>query len=279
MRERRPGYDIVASPNDEPITLAGPPDALSGRVELHNPGDAKVVLRQAALTDASGLLGPRPVHPTLQPVVLRPAQGRSVPLTVALDPATPPGEYRCELDLAGSSRSAILHVTERFELDVSPEVIVVENRPREVQAKKLVVRNLGNVPFSVGDVGEVMLDDETIWCRALRSGGLAWSEREGAGLEDLFVSIFQAGQKEEAHAGNLLVRNVTGDVEVAPGRTVSLDLEITVPERLHGNSRYRAVTPLFTEDLVFLVVPARGAHVGTHSRRSSRPRREKGEGR
>ena len=88
-----------------------------------------------------------------------------------------------------------------------------------------------------------------------------WTEDENAGLEDFLVAILRAARHEAYRAGNLDVRNVAGEVKVPAGRTVPIDVEITLPERLHRNSRYRGVTPLFTVDLEFVVVPARGADV------------------
>jgi hypothetical protein len=262
MRERLPDYDIVASPADAPIVLAGPPGRLSGRLALHNTGETRVVLRQASLRDVSGALGDRPVQHSFHPVVLHPAQGRTMPLRLAIDPATPPGEYHCELEVAGRTRPAVLHVVEAFTISVSPSVVVVENRPGEVQRKQLVVTNDGNVGITVGDIGDVVLEDDMIWCRAERAAIGPWMEKNDPRLEELVVAVLKAARDEAYRSGNLLVRNLAGEVDLPAGATVTIDLEITVPERLHRNSRYKGVTPLFTEDLVFLVVPARGAGVG-----------------
>ncbi len=262
MRERLPDYDIVALPADAPIVLSGPPDRLTGRLALHNAGETRVVLRQAALRDVSGALGERPLQHSFHPVVLQPAQGRNMALRLAIDPSTPAGEYHCELEVAGRTRPAVLHVVETFSISVAPSVIVVENRPGEVQRKQLVVTNDGNVGVTVGDVGEVVLEDDLIWCRAGRAAVEPWSEKDDARLEELLVAILKAARDEAYRSENLLVRTVGGEVDLPAGATATVDLDVTVPERLHRNSRYKGVTPLFTEDLIFLVVPARGATTG-----------------
>jgi hypothetical protein len=194
----------------------------------------------------------------LNTVVLRPTQGRTVPLKIAVDPATPPGEYTVDLELGGGTRQAVLHVAEDFDLSVQPTEIVVENRPGEVQSKQLIVTNDGNVPFTVGEIGDVVLEDELIFCRAGRIAVEPWADRLDARLEDLVVDIIKAARDESGRAANMVVHNAAGDVDVAPGQTVTVPLEITVPEGLHRNSRYQGVTPLYTADLVFNVVPARG---------------------
>jgi hypothetical protein len=181
-----------------------------------------------------------------------------VPLKIAVDPATPPGEYTVDLELAGGTRQAVLHVAEDFDLSVQPTEIVVENRPGEVQSKQLIVTNDGNVPFIVGEIGDVVLEDELIFCRAGRIAVEPWADRLDARLEDLVVDIIKAARDESGRATNMVVHNAAGEVQVAPGQTVTVPLEVTVPEGLHRNSRYQGVTPLFTADLVFNVVPSRG---------------------
>ena len=258
MRERLPDYDIVTSADEAPVVLAGPPRALRGRIDIRNPGDQTVVLRSLVFKGASGALTAEGMRHRLNTVVLRPTQGRTVPLKIAVDPATPPGEYTVDLELGGATRHAVLHVAEDFDLTVQPSEIVVENRPGEVQTKQLIVTNDGNVPFMVGEIGDIVLEDELIFCRAGRTAVVPWSDRPDARLEDLVVGIVKAALVESDRAGNMVVHNAAGDIEVAPGQTVTVPLEVTVPEGLHRNSRYIGVTPLFTADLVFNVVPSRG---------------------
>src|SRR5437588_5902829 len=106
MAERPVPSLVVGSSEDEPLVLAGPPGELTGQVRLHNPGDAKVVLRDAGIKDPSGVLRlPSARHP-LEPTVLRPDQGDDVPLSISVDPSTPPGDYDVELEVGGRSRAA-----------------------------------------------------------------------------------------------------------------------------------------------------------------------------
>jgi hypothetical protein len=249
-------YDIIAGPKDLPLVLAGPPGELTGRVELHNPGDVKFVLRDAGLKDPSGVLTGLPLRHTLPTLVLRPNQARTVPLTVAVASTTPPGVYHAELDLGGQSRPVVLHVLEVFDLTVQPDSIVVMNSPGNAQRKQLIVTNDGNVAFAVGDIGSVDLIDDMIWDRAARLAIELRTGKADLDIEELVVAVFRVLREEARRPGSLLVRNLAGKVDVAPGETAAIDLDITVLEELPPNSRYRGRAPLLTQDLEFLVVSA-----------------------
>jgi hypothetical protein len=270
MRERLAEYDIVASEKETPITLVGPPGELRGQVELHNPGEAKVVLREARL-HGEGMLGGGPLRRAFHPLVLRPATSRVLPLTLSLDPTTPPGEYRISFEVGGHSRPAVVHVAESFGLDIAPSTMVVENRPEVAQRKSLVVTNIGNVPFTVGDIGPVGIEDELIACRSLHKAFDTFVEREDPRLEDFAVDTLKHARGELVRAPSIDVRNASGATEVTPGSTATVELEITVPKGLHSTSRYRGVTPFFTADIEFVVVPARGVPEAEPPKRASTP--------
>ena len=161
-------HNIIVTPEDEPLVLTGPPSLLAGEVELFNSSDVDVVLRDVALLDTGGVLVTLSPRQSLPTVVLRPHQGRRVPLSIAVDPTTPPGDYAVELTVGGDSRPVVLHVTEFFELTVQPEFLVVLNRHGEAQRRRLFVTNDGNVTFAIGDIGEVDLEDDMIAQRSAR---------------------------------------------------------------------------------------------------------------
>jgi hypothetical protein len=271
MRERLSEYDIVASEKETPITLVGPPSALRGQVELHNPGDVKVVLREAKLRDDKVTLGVGPLRRAFHPLVLRPATSRVLPLSLSVDPTTPPGEYHFSFEVGGHSRPAVVHVAENFDLEAAPGTIVVENRPGVAQHKRLVITNTGNVPFTVGDIGPVGIEDELIACRSLHKAFDTFVERDDPRLEDFAVDTLKHARGELARGTSLDVRNGSGPTEVPPGDTAAIELEITAPEGLHSTSRYRGVGPLFTADIEFVVVPARGVSEVEQPERETTP--------
>jgi len=251
-------YDIIAAPEDEPLVLSGPPQELTGQVELHNPGKVNVIIRDAGLNDPSGVLISRPSRLALPTLVLHPDQGRSLPLTVALDKKTPPGVYHVDLDLAGRSRSAVLNVMEVFKLSVQPKSIVVSNFAGIIQRKQLLVNNEGNVDFTIGDIGEVDLKDDMVWDRAVRLAVEQIADKANLDIEELVVAVLRVTRENAYRPGMLLVHNASGKVALLPGETATIDLEITLREELPYNSRYRGLTPLLTQDLEFIVVSSSG---------------------
>lgn len=268
---RQPDYDIFAVPEDEQLILSGPPQELTGRVELHNPGKVNIIIRDAGLKDPSRVLISQPLRHALPALVLRPDQGRTLPLTVAIDKKTPPGVYHVDLVLAGQSRPAVLNVTEVFDLTIQPRSLVVANLAGMVQRKQLIVTNEGNVAFTIGDIGEVDLKDDMVWDRAVRLAVEQITDKANLDIEELVVAVLRVTRENAYRPGSLLVRNASGKVEVMPGERATIDLEITLREELPFNSRYRGITPLLTQDIEFIVVSSSGS--GERARPSTPARR------
>jgi hypothetical protein len=225
MTEKASSLVVVGS-DDEPLVLTGRPHALTGTLQLHNPSDAKVVLRDAGLRDPSGALRLPEARYRLQPIVLRPDQGGSVLVSVAVDSTTSPGEYRAELEVAGNVRTVVLQVAETVDLSVDPETVVIANRPGVAQKKRLVVTNDGNVPFTIGEPVEVELR---------RDVPLAFIRRE----EQVVGTV-------EARA--------PAAIEVAPGETATIELALTLVEAPPAIHRYRGRLPVVTHDVDVVVV-------------------------
>jgi hypothetical protein len=249
-------HDVVALREEEPLVLTGPPSALSGSVELHNRGEATVVLRDAGLSDPSGVVMFRRLRSALPPIVLRPHQERRVPLTVAVASHTPPGEYRAELKIAGRSRPVVLCVVEAFELNVLPQTLVVLNLPGRTQHKRVIATNRGNVAFAFGDIGEVDLEDDVTADRGARIALQPWWEIVGKNVSGPVLALIKIDHEGSYRPAGLSVRRLGGKLNLAPGETVPIDLEITVRAELPQNSRYRGRAPLLTSDLEFVVVSA-----------------------
>jgi hypothetical protein len=247
-------YDFTRAPEDERIILAGPPRQLTGRVDLRNQTDVDVVLRDASISDRSGVLTTRPLRQSLSPVVLRPNQERSVPLTLAVDAATPPGEYAAELDVAGHSRPVMLHVVENFDLTVQPQSIVVLNVPGRPQQKRVVVTNDGNVSFALGDLGDVDLEDDVISDHAVRFVLEPWTGIADQDTEEPVLALLRVGRKRAYRESAVSIRKLGDTVAVAPGETMPIDLEITVRAEMPQGGRYRGRAALLTRDLEIIVV-------------------------
>lgn len=249
---------LLDLPEEEPIVLAGQPEALEGELPLRNPGDSRVVLRAARLrgdlSNERGEVLPG-MDQSIRPIVLRPGQARKVTVSLAVEPHTPPGEYRGEVELSGQVRPVVVHVTESVQLEITPVPVVVPNRPEEPVRKRVVFRNGGNVPLPIGEIGGVPLDDELLECRSLRAALEEFGDERGTVDGFLAESIRQAGRILR-RAGVLRVHNPT-PLTLEPGEVRAVELEIRVPKDLDARTRYFGSAALYTSDLEFVVVPSR----------------------
>ena len=267
MRERKlPDYDILDSPEDEPIVLVGQPHALYGEVRLRNPGDQRVILRETrlhappltgGLTRAGKTAEPgEPIQQAISTVVLRPGQAQHVPLVVSLSARTPPGEYRGEIEVAGRKRPVVYYITERLALEISPPQLVIENHPGTTVTKQIVISNTGNVPLTIGDFGPVVLDIEFLDCIIGRAAVARSDQIET--MDRFYVEQVRETKRVHEATGILRVRNTSGSTVVEPGEVRAFDLQIRVPERLEKRFRYFGIVPIYTENLLFVLVPAAG---------------------
>jgi hypothetical protein len=249
---------FVGAYGNEPIQLSGPPRRLAGQVRLRNPQPLSLVLRDAGFSDRSGRLAHMPERHTFAPIVLRPAEERAVPLVIGLDPNTPPGEYRGELNVMGQVRPAVLNVAENVELRVEPKRIVVMSDTARPWRAHIVVTNEGNVSFPINPVPDVDLRDDVANVRDLR-GVIAPLLAEMHRNVDDFVAVLLAVLPPQGPVvGRLSVRTQGAPIELAPGRSAKLELEGSLPQELPPNGRYRGRVPVLTKDLEFIVISPAG---------------------
>ena len=119
----------------EPLVLVGPPREIRGEFLVRNPTERKIIVRQPVLKAAATATGRTtkaavaaakagivalPETVALRRIKVRAGQSRPVPLSLTLDPRTPPGTYQAELDIDGEQRSVVVHVTERHGAGAAP---------------------------------------------------------------------------------------------------------------------------------------------------------------
>lgn len=261
MHERLTDYSLLAD-GGRTLTLVGAPGPISHELELHNGGEQRAILRQAAFVSPQleAATGQRPgvVMPT---IVLHPGQARRVPIHITIPIHTSPGRYDGELSVAGQTVEVVIHVVEHYDLDVAPSEVVLENRASDRTVRQIVCTNRGNVPLVIGEIGAVVLDDELTNCRSLRAVTAAWPDEDGEHeAVDRFVDLFvkEGWKKVVEHSGVLRVHTAGGPQELSPGQTQVVDLEITLPDKLEPRTRYTGVAPLYMSDLTFRIVPVRG---------------------
>ncbi|MGH8315275.1 MAG: hypothetical protein ACRETU_09020 [Steroidobacterales bacterium] len=249
-------YDVIVAPEGEPLVFAGPPRQLTGRVELHNRSDVDVVLRDAILRDPDKVFSMRPMRQSISPLVLKPYEERRLLLTLVIDPTTPPGEYRAEVELAGQCRTTVLHVSELLDITVRPPSIVLLNRPDQPQRKRIVVANDGNVAFAIGHIGDVDLEDDFLARHTARVIVEPPSQVGKQEFEKPLVVLLRIAHEGAYVEAGMSVRKVGDELDLAPGETMPIDLDITLQKELRANSRFRGRVPFGTRDLEIIVVPS-----------------------
>jgi hypothetical protein len=265
-----------------PIVLAGQPRTLRGDLYLQNQGEERVRLHRLPLAltgkSAAALSAARPgAGPAvrLSPGLLRPGHSGPVSLSISLDPHTPPGEYHAEVEIAGQAREVVMHVTERVALRISPNPVVLENRPQESAFRRIVVSNLGNVPLTVGKFGAIFLDDDLLVCRSLRHAAASVGD-DLRPLEEYLARILLSAKQVAESSGILRVYNRSGEVTIQPGEVQPVDLEIRIPPDLDRRGRFRGVYALYTANLSFVIVPTAGPVLVEDETPPPKPRRRRG---
>jgi hypothetical protein len=258
------------APEAGAIVLVGQPGALKGELYLDNPGDARLVLRGAALSSAqvqaetgarkagaarTALPESRIVAQKIPALTVRPGERRRVPLKFALAPETPPGEYHSHLQLADRSIPVVFHVVERLALEISPSQLVLRNEAGATIAKQVVLHNRGNVPLDIDELSAIPLDDELLNCRILRGVAAAVDGEAETNLDTVLAAFARHSRAALDQAGILRVRNRSGKLTLQPGEIRSITLEFRLPETLEKRSRYRALLPIYTADLVIVIAP------------------------
>ena len=241
---------------ERPLTLSGPPRGIRGEFRLENSSDDKVVIRapqvrppkKSRSSSAKPLADPQLV---MRRIIVRARQSRPVPISLSLDPSTPPGTYHAELDIEGQVRSVVIRVTEGLSATILPDEIVLPGKAGKVFERQIIVRNDGNVPVTVPKIGTIVLDEDLVHCRALR-GALADAGATMTSLDDFAVAL---GKRYQALYETLLLKVRNDRVEVAPGAEETVDLSITLPDGIDRRARYSGYAPISVLNLSIIIVP------------------------
>ena len=258
--------DSLKVQGDEPLVLTGPPHKLKGKYTLFYSGEERVRLRDTQIRNlkqkGSRAKSSLAFEQKVRPLVLRPGRSRRVPLSLAMDRHTPPGEYQAELAIGDQAQAVKLFVAENIDLDISPQRLVLPNVAGATAVRRVVFTNQGNVPLIIGEIGAVPRDDDLLVCRTLRAALKAIEDEakekekeKTKSFDEYMGEIFHQAQVVLANAGILRVHNKAGVVTLAPGATQAIDLEIRLPDTLDKRTRYSASAAIYTSSLSFIIVP------------------------
>ena len=202
----KPAQGAPASP-----VLTGPPGQLRTSVTVENTADRQVAVRAAALHGIGEVAVPTGVG-----AVIPAGATVTVPVSFSVDPATAPGEYAAELEVAGTRRAVVVRVESHLAMRVSPRKVLAAPGRQEVG---LELTNDGNVDIVVAALSRARTDD----------GGRDPGPDVSLALDATLV--------------------------VAAASTVSATGHLEVPEGLDPTRRHTARIPVGLADLDVIVLP------------------------
>lgn len=214
----------------EPLVLTGAPGALHGTLALSNTGAERKALRDLKLTEIKPKTRGARAQPLLSAdlprVKLRAGASKTVPITAALNPSTPPGIYKMSLPVDGTDHPVEVIVTEVVDFEITPDEVFLVGKPGAKIKKLMVFRNHGNVPIDVPAIGAIQLDLDLLHCRAQREMLKKLRDTDRT-LDDVMRAMSLSYDAELESFTPLKVKNDT--VTVGAGGTVSQIWEFTIP--------------------------------------------------
>jgi hypothetical protein len=211
-----------------PLLFAGPPTGVRGSFVLRNLGD-HVVRGLRMRIERTTLRRPDggPLTELVADAFLRAGEHARVSVSLRIDPFTAPGQYEAELVVGEHRYAALIVVAARLATVLSPALVLLSPR-HHVAETQVLVRNEGNLPLKIDNIGPVVLEQSELECLVIRDTvhrlkHPTWDELVGTASDEL---------KKHLDLKPLGVRTLNKPVEVHPGAYALMLLEVTVPREL-----------------------------------------------
>jgi hypothetical protein len=231
-----------------PLIFSGVPPIVAGDLELANPTDEKVKVRAIQVAGHEDPAIARFGLSELRVGVrLAPNERTRAHAHFLIDPQTPPGTYTAELSYGGEQQRIVVHVFEKVDLRVEPEVIRLRGAGGDVLNQLVILRNRGNVTETLRDLALVFLEERD-WVG--RSLVYALREtKQGEGHQAYFDRVIEELRSTIARPARVTIQGEVRDLR--PGDTAEVGLEITLPRELKTGRTYVGSTPFMSGALSF----------------------------
>ena len=239
---------------DNEIILSGPPSSLQGPATLHNTTGEHLFVRELPMKNAKNAAGVFPVHTTLKP-----GEKKSKNLFYAVDPLTPAGTYEMNLQVGNETKKVTLIVHENLDVQLAPDHIILEGiEPGLQHTKEILFSNKGNIALTIPSIKHNTLTDMDLICRNL---SLAVRTSGDEGIEKT-LDAFTRGLKKDITDWVDVSIAEAGQV-VAPGQTILLHLNITLPADVNKNYHYTGDIRMFDQVIHYTAIDKTRADVSS----------------
>ena len=247
-----PALDRLSIP-DEEIILNGPPGRLEGTIHLQNPLDSPLKVKYIPLQEGKAS-GSKKASPGFRPMLnlnvrMDAGEQRMEPVNLSMPYDTPPGTYDRFIQVGGKNRSVKIIVQPTISISVFPDAFTFQDTtPGTAHTATFTVTNLGNLPFQIPEIKHVAALDMDYLCRAL---GMAFRENDTEGLT---ATLDRATQNIKDNLTNWADARVpeAGNI-VEPGRSMVVNLKITLPKNADARNDYSGTVRFWDKDLSFVV--------------------------
>lgn len=195
---------------EAPVIFSGPPAGLRADVTVANTGDRRLAVRRLTLLRE----GTADVD-VQTAALIPPGTTASMPVTVPVDPATSPGDYPAQVQVAGIRRAALLRVDAELAMRITPRRLLAEPGTHDVT---ITAVNEGNVDVQLAAVTRGRTSD---------------------------------GGKEPGPDVTLTLR---APAVLAAAGSVTVEGRLSVPSSLEPTRRHTASVPVGLADLAVIIL-------------------------
>lgn len=234
----------IACGADTRLLFAGPPNAVTGAIPLINETDTKLKLRSIGFRSAT-LKGPAglPLQEVPFYAMLYPGEQASIPVTISLDPSTPPGEHQFELTIGKQTVAADALVEEVIDLRSTPTQLTILADSATTYTRRFIAENAGNVDIYGGAECKVPLFDTEDVTSAVLAG---INESDRSTVEAMIKNVLL--HIGDLQAGTVITRR--DPVTLHPGEKIAADAHFELPPELKPLKHYRGDLQFFNTPLV-----------------------------